>query len=272
MYYMLQPTSNDLYHHGILGQKWGRKNGPPYPLDGSDHSAAEKKAGWRKSLSVKAAGHKALAKVYGMNEKTYARKNPTLSSMNRAAKEEQLKKAEEAQKVTNRKKLQKIERYRDKLYKKSQKAEQRAKEEIEKAKSNLKDLYENKDRSKIYKDRLKTIEKTGSERDYRIARLVGIKNGKSIMAELENEQLTSLKYAKADGKKYLKVQKDLLKMPITEMTTKKDIRNTVKKSKFNADNKQLMNDRIKYIEENYGDLPETKNAMIKNIKRQHGYK
>ena len=56
------------------------------------------------------------------------------------------------------------------------------------------------------------------------------------------------------------------------MTTKKDIRNTVKKSKFNADNKQLMNDRIKYIEENYGDLPETKNAMIKNIKRQHGYK
>jgi hypothetical protein len=44
--------NNELYHHGILGQKWGRKNGPPYPLDASDHSAAEKKAGWRKSLSV----------------------------------------------------------------------------------------------------------------------------------------------------------------------------------------------------------------------------
>lgn len=23
----------DVYHHGILGQKWGVKNGPPYPLD-----------------------------------------------------------------------------------------------------------------------------------------------------------------------------------------------------------------------------------------------
>lgn len=40
-----------LAHHGILGQKWGRRNGPPYPLDAQDHSASEKKAGWRKSLA-----------------------------------------------------------------------------------------------------------------------------------------------------------------------------------------------------------------------------
>ena len=30
-------------HHGIKGQKWGVKNGPPYPLDAGDHSASEKK-------------------------------------------------------------------------------------------------------------------------------------------------------------------------------------------------------------------------------------
>lgn len=40
-----------LAHHGILGQKWGKRNGPPYPLEPSDHSAAEKKAGYTKSLS-----------------------------------------------------------------------------------------------------------------------------------------------------------------------------------------------------------------------------
>lgn len=51
MYYSENDFRNyELYHHGILGQKWGRQQGPPYPLDASDHSSAEKKAGWRKSL------------------------------------------------------------------------------------------------------------------------------------------------------------------------------------------------------------------------------
>ena len=43
--------STELCHHGILGQRWGKRNGPPYPLDAGDHSASEKKAGWRKSLT-----------------------------------------------------------------------------------------------------------------------------------------------------------------------------------------------------------------------------
>lgn len=50
-YYILQPTSNDIYHHGVLGQSWGDRNGPPYPLDSGSHSAREKKAGWKKSLN-----------------------------------------------------------------------------------------------------------------------------------------------------------------------------------------------------------------------------
>ena len=47
----------ELYHHGIEGQKWGKRNGPPYPLSKEDYSAAEKKAkGYKKQLNHLAAG------------------------------------------------------------------------------------------------------------------------------------------------------------------------------------------------------------------------
>lgn len=38
------PRPDDIYHHGILGQHWGKRNGPPYPLD-SKISSRVKKSG-----------------------------------------------------------------------------------------------------------------------------------------------------------------------------------------------------------------------------------
>lgn len=35
---------NAIYHHGIKGQRWGERNGPPYPLDREDHSIREQVA------------------------------------------------------------------------------------------------------------------------------------------------------------------------------------------------------------------------------------
>lgn len=41
---LVKRKSNVLSHHGIDGQKWGVRNGPPYPLDaGSSGSTSKKK-------------------------------------------------------------------------------------------------------------------------------------------------------------------------------------------------------------------------------------
>lgn len=59
---------NDTYlaHHGILGQKWGKRNGPPYPLKSGAHTNAEK-TGRGKSVAsgiLDVAGNKSVAGFY----------------------------------------------------------------------------------------------------------------------------------------------------------------------------------------------------------------
>ena len=74
MKYYAIAYSPSLAHHGILGQKWGKKNGPPYPLDASDHSSSEKKAGWRRSLSNRSSDKKKKENIFEREERRWAKR------------------------------------------------------------------------------------------------------------------------------------------------------------------------------------------------------
>lgn len=58
-----------LCHHGIRGMKWGQRNGPPYPLADSKHSASEKKAGWKKSLDKSSSNDENSKKKFKLSDK-----------------------------------------------------------------------------------------------------------------------------------------------------------------------------------------------------------
>ena len=46
-------SEEELYHHGVLGQSWGKKHGPPYPLDGVDKKIARAEAKKKKERERK---------------------------------------------------------------------------------------------------------------------------------------------------------------------------------------------------------------------------
>lgn len=69
-------------HHGVLGQKHGVKNGPPYPLEEGDHSSSEESAAKKAGISVgTSSGKGSLDKVESSTKKESIDKKETNSDI-----------------------------------------------------------------------------------------------------------------------------------------------------------------------------------------------
>lgn len=94
-----------LEHHGILGQKWGKKEGPPYPLGSGDHSSAEKSAA--KAAGVKVGSDSGKGSIANVKKKSTRSK----SVKKEMTEEEKRAAAVEAVKSGDRKKIAKYASY-----------------------------------------------------------------------------------------------------------------------------------------------------------------
>ena len=84
-YYTVKDPPNELYHHGIKGQKWGDKNGPPYPLGASSHSLSEKKEGTKGWAKKAKSEHKSYGKSKSDPESEQTKKKSGLTNKQKKA-------------------------------------------------------------------------------------------------------------------------------------------------------------------------------------------
>ena len=68
IYTSMYSRNAELYHHGIKGQKWGIRNGPPYPLD-SDISTGSRLKKIESDQSKNARYFKEIKKRRMVNER-----------------------------------------------------------------------------------------------------------------------------------------------------------------------------------------------------------
>lgn len=97
----LTPTSSNRFyryykpdyieHHGIIGMRWGRKNGPPYPLTGRTHTAVTRKAS---SSEIAAAKKRGNGEVESLHTSNSRKRNFLLGKKRQLALEQRLQRLE----------------------------------------------------------------------------------------------------------------------------------------------------------------------------------
>ena len=195
-------NDTELYHHGIKGQRWGQRNGPPYPLGYNQKSSEEKSFGVRSGKNYKNNAYRKDRNQHSANRQhTNQHTNQHIEnqhSVNQQHTNQQEHEARDLDYKTSKKIISLYER-RSKLLSKQDKTEEKIKNvdsKIEKLNKKLGDgiqyyivqnnnmNYSNKDKQKNYV----TIIQPKSERQIEAeVRNRTLKNTKKIAKEAQNE-------------------------------------------------------------------------------------
>lgn len=131
----MEPWREELYHHGINGQKWGVRNGPPYPLTLSAHSSKERRSNPKLTLSkYDSEARKEKRRVKGLYDKAkYAGSVSSFTGLDPVNLQKKIKKLKSKGYDESNRKFRKVaikEKEATELHKKAEKAYQK---DLEKA-------------------------------------------------------------------------------------------------------------------------------------------
>lgn len=225
--------SDELYHHGVKGMKWGvRKDERVASAESRYQSAKSDAKQARKDASSFSRRHAISSRIDG------TKNNQKAAELRKNAENKANEAANAKNKLEGTKHIVKTERYRDRLAKT---AKNRASWEVENAKEaqrNITDLKKHGDRADIYQEkrtedlnaRKQKYEERFGENTYDRS-LSSLAD--TIQYDWNSKQRVNdmIKSERADrdshintARKYMNRRKALMEMPISEITTKKDIR------------------------------------------------